>query len=111
RHRAGRKAHHSKTFQGTWKLDATFDAVDGEIFDTALGRLYMELLEAEWAQIRAEHGDDATSDHLPRTNQQRRADALVEMAKRAMAVAPGARLPRPLITVLVDYEQLKGPIR
>ena len=28
-----------------------------------------------------------------------------------MAVAPGARMPRPLITVLVGYEQLKGPIR
>ena len=91
RHRAGRKAHHSRTFQGTWKLDATFDAVDGEIVDTALGRIYVELLEEEWAEIRAEHGDAATSDLLPRTNQQRRADALVEMATPGDGRGPGGQ--------------------
>ncbi len=111
RHRAGRKAHHSKTFQGTYQLDATFDAVGGEIFDTALGRIYHELLMADWKAARAEHGDAACESDLCRTPEQRRLDALVEMARRATAVAADAKMPRPLITVLVDYEQLKGPIR
>ncbi len=111
RHRAGRKAHHSKTFQGTYRLDATFDAVGGEIFDTALGRIYHQLLMADWKAARAEHGDAACESDLCRTPEQRRLDALVEMARRATAVAADAKLPRPLITVLVDYEQLKGPIR
>ncbi len=33
------------------------------------------------------------------------------MARRAMAVAADAKLPRPLITVVVGYEQMHGPIR
>jgi hypothetical protein len=41
---------------------------------------------------------------LARTPAQRRADALVEMARRAGAVPAGARLPEPLFSVLVDYE-------
>ncbi|HEY8544289.1 MAG TPA: DUF222 domain-containing protein, partial [Acidimicrobiales bacterium] len=47
---------------------------------------------------------------LARTPAQRRADALVEMAKRAMAMPAGARRPVPLITVLVGYETFAGRI-
>jgi hypothetical protein len=45
---------------------------------------------------------------LARSPAQRRADALVEMARRAMALPPGARLPEPLFTVLVGYETFAG---
>ena len=109
-HRGGRKAHHSATFQGTFELDTTFDAVGGEIFGTALDRIYHELLKADWKAARAEHGDAACVSDLCRTPEQRRLDALVEMARRAMAVAADAKLPRPLITVVVGYEQMHGPI-
>lgn len=108
---AGRRAHHSRTYAGTWKLDATFDITGGEIFDTALDRIYNELLEADWAALRAEHGDAASPSQLPRTAAQRRCDALVEMAIRATATPPDGHRPRPLITVLVGYEELAGPIR
>lgn len=45
---------------------------------------------------------------MARTPAQRRADALVEMARRATAVPDGARAPSPLFTVLVDYPTLAG---
>ena len=47
---------------------------------------------------------------LRRTPAQRRADALVELARRAEAAPPGARLPAPLFTVVVDYPTLVGRI-
>jgi uncharacterized protein DUF222/HNH endonuclease len=106
-----RRVHLSQTFRDTWRLDGQLDPLAGTELAVALERIYQELDEADWADARAEHGPLATVDHLPRTPAQRRADALVEMARRAMAAPVGARLPEPLITVLVGYETLHGPIR
>ena len=69
------------------------------------------MLDADWTAARAEHGEAATSLDLGRSAQQRRADALVEIARRSTSTVPGAVPARPLITVLVGYEQLHGPIR
>jgi hypothetical protein len=55
-------------------------------------------------------GVDANVAHLGRTAAQRRADALVEMARRAMAAPVDARRPEPLFTVLVGYETFHGRI-
>ena len=76
----------------------------------ALGRIEDELFAADWAEARARLGDGVCADALGRTPAQRRADALVEMARRAMAVASGARLPEPLFSVLVGYETFAGRI-
>src|SRR5690606_10532429 len=61
------------------------DAIDGEIFARELQRIERVLFDADWAAIRAEHGDNATVLHLPRTATQRRADALRIMAERSAA--------------------------
>jgi hypothetical protein len=55
-------------------------------------------------------GDGVRAADLARTPAQRRADALVEMARRAGAVAAGSRLPEPLVTVLVGYETFAGRV-
>jgi hypothetical protein len=47
---------------------------------------------------------------LGRTPARRRADALVEMARRAMAAPGDGRLPEPLVAVLVGYETFGGRI-
>jgi hypothetical protein len=57
---------------------------------SALGRIEQELFEADWAAARAEHGDAATACHLTRTPSQRRHDALVEMARRAITAPASA---------------------
>lgn len=92
-------------------LQGRMDAVDGEIFHRELQRLEQMLFEADWAAIRAEHGEAATVLHLPRTAGQRRADALRIMAERSAACPDDARSPRPLITVVVDQASLLGPVR
>ncbi len=55
-------------------------------------------------------GEAATTADLARTRSQRACDALVEMAKRASGAPTGAKQPRPLITVLVDYPTLAGRV-
>lgn len=105
-----RRAHLSQTWKRMFRLDGWFDPIGGTELQTALRRIERELLEDDWAEARAKFGDNATADGLARTSAQRRADAFVEMARRAMSAPPGSRLPEPLVTVLVGYETLHGRI-
>jgi len=105
-----RHANLSATFEGRWRLDGWFDPIGGTELATALERIYQDLLADDWVEARARCGDNAVVDDLARDPGQRRADAFVEMARRAMAAPIGARLPEPLITVLVDYDTLKGRV-
>jgi hypothetical protein len=79
-------------------------------FGEALDRLEQELFEADWAEARAEQGDAATAEHLRRTPAQRRHDALVEMAVRAITAPADGKRPRPLVTVIVSYESFAGRV-
>ena len=103
-----RNAHCSRTFEDTVQVDALLDPVGGTIVKNELDRLGRQLFEDDWAEARAAFGDRATNDDLGRTSEQRRADALVEMAKRSAAMPPDARMARILLTVLVGYETFAG---
>jgi hypothetical protein len=105
-----RAAHLSKTFDGTGVLDATFEPIGYAIFSEALGRIEREMWEVDWADAKRRLGSDVCESDLCRTRPQRRYDALVEMARRAHAVPAGARMPRPLVTVLVDAPTLTGRV-
>jgi hypothetical protein len=74
---------------------AILDAVGGGEFLEALDRLEREL-----------YLDEQRTGNV-RTDKQRRADALVEMARRAMAASADARQPRPLITVVLGDWSLR----
>ncbi|MBA2438044.1 MAG: DUF222 domain-containing protein [Acidimicrobiia bacterium] len=76
----------------------------------ALERIVDELFEADWAEARARLGEEATTADLARSPAQRRADALVEMARRAGSAPADGRRPEPLFTVLVGYETFAGRI-
>lgn len=106
--RQSRRLHLSQTLDDMFVLDGLLDPIGGTIVATALGRIEREMFEQEWADAREIHGDDTRVEHLWRTPAQRRADALVEMAQRAMAMPKGARKPRPLITVHIGYETFAG---
>lgn len=75
-----------------------------------LEKIEGELFAAEWAEAKERVGDGVCTADLRRTPAQRRADALVEMARRAEAMPAGARLAEPLFTVLVGYESFAGRI-
>lgn len=94
-----------------WDLSGTLPAADGAIVANQLRHIYDELWAADWAEAREVHGEGACETLLRRTVAQRRADALVEMAKRSTGYRPGSAVSKPLITVLVDFRELKGPVR
>jgi Domain of unknown function (DUF222) len=107
---AVRRVHLAEGLRGTGHLDGLLTQLGRVTVAGALGRIEQELFEADWASARAEHGSAATACHLTRTPAQRRHDALVEMARRAVAAAPDGKRPRPLVSVLVGYETFKGRI-
>jgi hypothetical protein len=92
-----------RTLYGTIDVKGRLGAMSGTVFKNELTRIEQELFAADWAEARARYGPNATSDQLARTAGQRRADALVEMARRSGAMAPGAQMPRPLLTILAGY--------
>ncbi|MDQ3355048.1 MAG: HNH endonuclease, partial [Actinomycetota bacterium] len=108
--RDARRLHLSQSYQGMWFGDLVLDPISGAIVDNQLTRIVDELFEADWAEARSRLGERATTSDLARTPAQRRADALVEMARRAGAMPEGARRPEPLFSVLVGYETLAGRI-
>ena len=108
RQHADRRLHLSQTFGGAWALQGLFDPINGAILANVLGRIEKELFEADRAEARERVGEKVCAADLARTPAQRRADALVEMARRAAAMPAGSRLPEPLFSVLVGYETFAG---
>ena len=107
---AARRLHLSRSLGGSWVTSGLFDPISGAIVAKALEDIERELFEADWAEARGRRGDDVRISDLVRTPAQRRADALVEMSRRAGAVSAGARMPEPLFTVVVGYETFAGRI-
>ena len=98
-----RRLHFSRTFDGAWVTDGLLDPIRGIIVNRELRRIEEELFRADWnaATERLGAGNVTVSD-LTRTAAQRRADALVEMARRSATAPADGRRPEPLFTVLVD---------
>ncbi len=90
---ASRRVHLSPGLRGTGILDGLLSPLGRAAVATALARIEQELFDADWAQARAEHGDQTCSAHITRTPAQRRHDALVEMAHRAWPPPPTAGAP------------------
>lgn len=105
-----RRFHLSQGLQGGWFAEGVFHPIGGSVIARALGDIEDELFEADWAEARARVGEGVCGADLARTPAQRRADAMVEMARRSGAVAPGSRLPEPLFSVYVGYETFAGRI-
>src|SRR5205814_1949635 len=88
-----------RLLDGRVDVRAVMTRTGGAIVATALDRLEKELFHEDWEEARERMGRDPLEGELGRTTTQRRHDALVLMAERAMAAPPGARLPRPLVVV------------
>src|SRR4051794_12945751 len=108
RERDSRSFRCVRTLDGTIDLTGTLDRVDGTVFTDEHVRIEQEMFLTDWAEARDRYGKDCGADKLARTPAQRRADALVEMARRSAACPTGTRRTRPLVSVLVGYETFKG---
>jgi hypothetical protein len=100
----------SRTLDGCFKLDGLLDPIDGAAVAGALRRIDDELFDTDRAEARERLHRDPIDGDLARSAAQRRADALVELAHRAMGAPEGGRRPRPLVSVLCGYETLAGRV-
>ena len=107
REREGRYFNADRTFAGIFDLRGRLDRVEGTVFANEHARLEHEMFLADWADARAEFGENCGIDKLARTPGQRRADALIEMARRSATRPASGVTPRPLISVVVGYETFK----
>ncbi len=90
----GSRLHASRTLDETLIIDGTLDAIDGTIVENELNRLAEEIRLAD------------RKAGIDRSPAQRRAAALVEMARRSATAPEHGRRPRPLFTVLVGERSL-----
>jgi hypothetical protein len=108
--RAARDVRLEESYGGTYLGKMTLDPVSGAIVKGELDRIEKELFEADWGEAKRRLGREPALSELARRAGQRRADALVEMATRSATAPPEQRRPRPLFSVLVDFETLSGRI-
>jgi hypothetical protein len=88
----------------------TLDPISGAIVADELKRLENERFEADWKEAKDRLGFEPTIFDLQRTPNQRRADALVEMATRSRTAPVDGKRPAPLFSALVDFPTLSGRV-
>jgi hypothetical protein len=83
--------------QGQWaQADGLANA---EVFDRYVDAEW----RTDWEWAKQTYGDDASASLMPRTDAQRRADAMTRIFADAAARSPGAVAPDPLVNVHVDH--------
>ena len=106
RDHANRDFRGVQDFDGSWSFSGGCGSLQGAEVDAIFRAFLRAEVEADWAQARAEHGEDATVADLARTDGQRRFDAFARMARRAAdghAAAGGSQI---VTDVVVDQETL-----
>jgi hypothetical protein len=91
-------------------LLATGSALSGAVMGEVLRRFCDAEFAADWDATSAVWGDQTTPSMLPRTDGQRRFDALEEIFRRAASSLPGRRQPEPLVNIVVDLDTLTDVI-
>jgi hypothetical protein len=89
---------------GMTHLDAQFAGAQGGFIREVFDRYFKTETEADWDAARNEHGDGASNADLPRTDEQRRADALYAIFVRAASAHPDAKAPEPVVEILIDED-------
>jgi hypothetical protein len=87
---------------GKGRLSAEWGDLDAATNAAIFDRFVDAEFDADWAVVKARHGDEASMASMPRTNAQRRADALTAIFKRAATSPAGGREPKPVVAVHLD---------
>jgi hypothetical protein len=99
-----RRVSFDETLGGMWSGSMFLDPVSGAIVDGELRRREQALFEEDWAEAKARLGREPKVGELARTPDQRRADALVAMARRSGTAPADGKAPKPLFTVVLGNE-------
>jgi len=110
RHHANRQASLHQDFDGSWTLTGGFGAAQGAAIGEIFERFVRLETDADWEKAKAEHGEGASVEHLPRTDRQRRADALWNVFVTAAATPPGAQRPEPLVNIVITQTEFEEAV-
>jgi len=102
--RQRRNAMMHQQADGGWGLHASFDQIGGPEFLEIFSHYVDREFNRDWQAAVAEHGDNVDISKLARTEAQRRADALLEMARAAAACPPDRERPLPTVNFLFDAD-------
>lgn len=109
RHHENRDASIRQDYDGSWRIEGGCASMDGAVLHDILERFVQAELTADWEKARAEHGDAATADHLPRTPGQRRFDAFHQVFQRAAAaeanLVGGSQIVTNIVIDITTYER------
>lgn len=94
---------HVVTWDGATSVAGQVGDVDGPLVQEVFDRFVQAEFRADWEATVATYGDTACKSLMPRTDAQRRADALVAIFRQAVAAPPGSRVPEPVVNITVDY--------
>jgi hypothetical protein len=90
-------------------LDARFDSLTGDVLRDILTHFEQAEFAADWAATIDRYGGDAAADLMPRSPDQRRADAIVAIFRQAASTDPTTAVaPLPLVNLVSDqavYEE------
>lgn len=103
-----RRVAFDTTLGGMGHGSILLDPVSAEIFGEELRRIEQAMFEDERARCKERLGRDPNAGEYERTPDQRRADALVEMARRSATAPAGGRAPRPLFQVVLGADSMSG---
>jgi len=101
------RVHLDQTMTGMYSGSMLFDPVGGVIVAEELHRREQALCDADWAQAKARLGRDPLVSELGRTSEQRRADAMIDMAVRSAAMPADAIRPKPLFTLVLGAHRFE----
>jgi len=96
---------------GGWTLTGSLPELGGAEFMEIFSWFVAAEWETDWADARARFGDAATAGDMARTEPQRRADALLAMARTAASTAPDAQRPTMTVNVLMDQQSMESWLR
>ncbi|CAN5849327.1 hypothetical protein BH23ACT2_BH23ACT2_08430 [soil metagenome] len=107
-----RDAKMVQDFDGSWKLTAGCGSLQGAELYEILRRFTEAEFATDWARARERHGDAATTEHLGRTDGQRRCDALHSIFQRAAAARVGANGGSQIVTnIVIDHTTFERELR
>jgi hypothetical protein len=97
--------------EGGWTIAGDLSELAGCEFMEIFSWFCEAEWQADWADARNRLGEAAGTADLGRTEPQRRADALLAMARAAASTPPDTQPPRPTANVLIDHESFEAHLR
>jgi hypothetical protein len=97
--------------EGGWTLTGNLTELAGAEFMEIFSWFLEAEWQTDWTDARHRLGDTATTHDLARSEPQRRADALLAMARAAASTPPGSQPPRATTNVLIDQDTFEAHLR